>query len=78
MSMTETYSGELSEQAKRALSYLFPLIDQWRQRMESAPASPETDSSLFKDDVAVFPLADCQASASMVKPQPLRFLCGIS
>jgi hypothetical protein len=35
--MAKTYSGELSEQAKRALAHLFPLIDHWRQRMESAP-----------------------------------------
>jgi len=59
--MTETYSGELSEQAKRALLHLFPLIDRWRQRMESAPVSPEADSSLFKDDVAAFPYLVSQA-----------------
>jgi hypothetical protein len=59
--MTETYSGELSREAKRALSHLFPLIDRWRQRMESPPATPEADSSLFEDDLATFPYLVSQA-----------------
>jgi hypothetical protein len=59
--MTETYSGELSREAKLALSFLFPLIDRWRQRMESAPAMPEADSSLFEDDLATFPYLVSQA-----------------
>jgi hypothetical protein len=59
--MTETHSGELSREAKRALSLLFPLIDRWRQRMESAPATPEADSSLFEDDLATFPYLVSQA-----------------
>jgi hypothetical protein len=59
--MTETYSGELSEQAKRALSQLFPLIDGWRQRMESPPTQPEPGSSLLKDDQAAHPYLVSQA-----------------
>lgn len=59
--MTETYSGELSREAKLALSLLFPLIGRWRQRMESAPATPEADSSLFEDDLATFPYLVSQA-----------------
>jgi hypothetical protein len=59
--MTETYSGELSEEAKRAFSHLFPLIDRWRQRMESAPTTPEADTSLFEDDLATFPYLVSQA-----------------
>ena len=59
--MTETYSGELSREAKLALSRLFPLIDRWRQRMESAPATPDADSSLFEDDLAAFPYLVSQA-----------------
>jgi hypothetical protein len=57
--MTETYSGELSREAK--LSLLFPLIDRWRQRMESTPAMPEADSSIFEDDLATFPYLVSQA-----------------
>jgi DNA-binding Lrp family transcriptional regulator len=30
--------------------HLFPRIDHWRQRMESAPTPPEAGSSLLKDD----------------------------
>jgi hypothetical protein len=59
--MTETYSGELSYEAKRALSRLFPLIAQWRKRMESTPTPPEPGSSLLKDDQAVHPYLVSQA-----------------
>jgi hypothetical protein len=65
--MTETCSGELSGEAKRALLQLFPLIDHWRQRMESAPDPPETGSSLLKDDQATHPYLVSQAvSAQLV------------
>jgi extradiol dioxygenase family protein len=57
-----TYSGELSYEAKRALSHLFPLIGQWRQRMESAPTPPEAGSSLLGDDRAVHPYLVSQAA----------------
>jgi hypothetical protein len=59
--MTETHSGELSREAKLALSRLFPLIDGWRQRMESAPTTPEADTSLFEDDLGTFPYLVSQA-----------------
>lgn len=59
--MTGPYSSELSREAKLALSHLFPLIDRWRQRMESAPATPEEDSSLFEDDLVTFPYLVSQA-----------------
>jgi hypothetical protein len=59
--MTETYSGELSREAKLSLSLLFPLIDRWRQRMESPPAMPDADSSIFEDDLATFPYLVSQA-----------------
>lgn len=59
--MTETYSGELSDEAKRALLQLFPLIGHWRQRMESAPSPPEAGSSLLTDDRATHPYLVSQA-----------------
>lgn len=65
--MTGTYSGELSDEAKRALSHLFPLIGRWRQRMESAPTPPKAGSSLLKDDQAAQPYLVSQAvSAQLV------------
>jgi hypothetical protein len=64
--MTETYSGELSEQAKRALSHLFPLIDRWRQRMEASPTVPEAGSSLLKDDQATHPYLVSQAVSAQL------------
>jgi hypothetical protein len=60
--MTETYSGELSEQAKRALVQLFPLIGLWRQRMESAPTQPDEGSSLIADDQAAYPYLVSEAA----------------
>ncbi len=60
--MTETYSGELSDEAKLALSRLFPLIGLWRQRMESAPPVPQAGSSLLKDDQATHPYLISQAA----------------
>jgi hypothetical protein len=64
--MTETYSGELGDETKRALSQLFPLIDHWRQRMESAPTPPETGSSLLKDDRATHPYLVSQAVSAQL------------
>jgi hypothetical protein len=65
--MTVAYSGELSFEAKRSLSRLFPRIDHWRQRMESAPTPPEAGSSLLKDDQATHPYLLSQAvSAQLV------------
>jgi hypothetical protein len=64
--MTETDSGELSGEVKRALSHLFPLIGRWRQRMESAPAPPEAGSSLLKDDQAAHPYLVSQAASAQL------------
>jgi hypothetical protein len=64
--MTETYSGELSVEAKRSLSHLFPLVKLWRQRMESAPTPPDTGSSLLADDEATSPYLVSQAASAQL------------
>jgi len=53
--MTETYSGELTDEAKLALAQYFPLIHLWRQRMESGSTVPAAGSSLAEDDEVTHP-----------------------
>jgi hypothetical protein len=64
--MAQTYSGALGDEAKRSLAYLFPLIDHWRQRMESAPTLPEPGSSLLADDRAAHPYLVSQAVGALL------------
>ena len=54
--MTETYSGELSEETKRALLWVFDATANWRVRTEEQRADEiQAGSSLLKDDEVTSP-----------------------
>jgi hypothetical protein len=53
--MTETYSGELSEDTKRALLWIFDAVADWRVRTAQRADDVHTGSSLLKDDEVTSP-----------------------
>jgi hypothetical protein len=63
--MTETYSGELSEEAKRSLLLTFNAAAGWRPRTDRRPEQVYARSSLLKDDEVTFPylISQCARGA---------------
>jgi hypothetical protein len=53
--MTETYSGELSEDTKRALLWIFDAAAGWQVRTERRAGDVHAGSSLWKDDEVTSP-----------------------
>ena len=53
--MTETYSGELSEDTKRALLWIFDAAAGWQARTEGRADDVHAGSSLWKDDEVTSP-----------------------
>ena len=53
--MTETYSGELSEDTKRALLWIFDAAAGWQARTEERADDVHAGSSLLKDDEVTSP-----------------------